>query len=222
MGQCPKMGHCPKMGTPLSYTSTIIFAMKEKLWQNRNALNFDETVEHERLEEAQMRRQIATHIRLNNTAQNDNKSVETVMDMTPDDRKRWMRATKDRGTTQCAIDQFFSRENTPLTRLTADDHQDLLAQHPDSAPTAATSTQLKIRFPRAPPQSSVQIGGLNRQQYAELVKTHQCPRSAQHRRSRNAWLQHSSASAKQPSANESAADLAALAERVHRIQVPPL
>ena len=78
-----------------------------------------------------------------------------------------------RGTKQCAIDQFFSRENTPLTRLAADDNQELLAQHPDSAPTAATSTQLKIRFPRAPPQSSVQIGGINRQQYAELVKTYQ-------------------------------------------------
>ena len=108
----------------------------------RNELNFDEIVEHGRLEEAQMRRQIATHIRLNDTAQNDNKSVEAVMDMTPDDRKQWMQATKDRGTKQCAIDQFFSRENTSLTRLAADDHEDLLAQHPDSTPTAATSTQL--------------------------------------------------------------------------------
>ena len=84
-----------------------------------------------------------------------------------------MRATRDRGTKQCAIDQFFSRENTPLTRLTADDHQDLLAQHPDTASADPTNTQKTIRFPRAPPQSSVQIGGLNRQQYAELVKTHQ-------------------------------------------------
>ena len=152
---------------------TIIFAMKEKLWQNRNELNFDEAVEHERLEEVQMRRQIATHIRLNDMAQKDNTSVEAVMDMAPDERQSWMRTTRDRGTRQCAIDQFFTHEHTPLTRLDADEHRGLLAKQPDNPSSAPTSTQQKIRFPRAPPQSSVQIGGLNRQQYAELVKTHQ-------------------------------------------------
>ena len=120
-----------------------------------------------------MRRQIATHIRLNDTAQKDNTSVEAVMDMAPDERQSWMRATRDRGTRQCAIDQFFAHEHTPLTRLDADEHRDLLAKQPDNLSSAPTSTQQKIRFPRAPPQSSVQIGGLNRQQYAELVKTHQ-------------------------------------------------
>ena len=79
-----------------------------------------------------------------------------------------------------------------------------------------------VRFPRAPSQSSVQIGGLNRQQYAELVKTHQSTlRTAQKEPKRIAAAlkrQRKAAERKRKRGRSGRTH----AEKVHRMQVPPL
>ena len=156
---------------------TIIYCLKTELWKHRNECNFDEHVERERLEEQQMREEIQTHIRTNDEAQKSAHNVQTVMNMTPEDRSKWFKDTRDRGTVQRTLDRFLvrpadlrtqaSRNRTrrlPAVRNQAAVLEDLEQQLPSNGLKQQSISQ---HFqPQALERNNV--GTLTKQEYAAL------------------------------------------------------
>ena len=124
----------------------VLWVTKNAMWRVRNRLNFAEDIERHRLTQRQLNERIAEHIRCNDKAQRDLRTVQGVADMGTLTREKWMIQTMDDSRVQRTMDEYIQR--------TSNDTRTAIPM-PDTVDREDVMIALSQSLPREPGQRKI-------------------------------------------------------------------